>query len=88
MQRRDAFAPQVGKSGFKTRLQLRRQVDLGHHHQHLRRRVLRQHGGGGAQIDLGFAAAGGSKQQRGTLLAGGFSIKFGDGAYLLGAECY
>ena len=63
VQRHHALAPQVRKTRFKTRLQLRRQVDLGHHHQHLGLRVFGQHTGGGAQVDLGLAAAGAAKQQ-------------------------
>ena len=63
VQRHHALAPQVRKTRFKTRLQLRRQVDLGHHHQHLGLGVFGQHTGGGAQVDLGLAAAGAAKQQ-------------------------
>ena len=63
MQRHHALAPQVRKTRFKARLQLRRQVDLGHHHQHLRFWVFGQHAGGGTQVDLGLAAAGAAKQQ-------------------------
>ena len=58
--RDDALAAQVGKARFETRLQLRREVDFRHHDQHLRLRILRQHAGGGAQINLGLAAAGGA----------------------------
>ena len=52
----------------KARLQLRRQVDLGHHHQHLGGAAALgcggvQHLAGGAQIHLGFATAGGAIQQ-------------------------
>ena len=88
VQGHDALFAQVGKSGLEARLQLRREVDLGHHHQHLRLGVLRQYASRRAQIHLGLAAAGGAKQQRGPLLAAGFSIKFGQCARLLGAECY
>jgi hypothetical protein len=48
----------------EARLQLRREVDLGHHHQSLRARVALQQRGHGVQIDLGFPAAGGAKQQK------------------------
>ena len=86
--RHDALPAQMGKARFKPGLQLRREVDLGHHHQHLRLGVLRQDFGGGAQVHLGLAAAGGAKQQRGPLFFAGFSIKFGYCARLLCAECY
>ena len=45
-------------------LELRRQVDLGHHDQGLRLRVLLEQLLHRAQIDLGLAAAGGAEQQR------------------------
>ena len=75
VQRHHALAAEMGKARFKAGLQLGRQVDLGHHHQHLRGRVVGQHPGGGAQVHLGLAAAGGAKQQRGPLFSCTFSIK-------------
>ena len=74
----------MGKAFFKAGLQLWREVDLGHHDQHLRAGVGRQHACRGAQIDLGFAAASGAKQQRRPFI----SIKFGQGPGLLCAKCY
>ena len=47
------------------RLQLWREVDLGHHHDRLGQRVTLQHLLHALQIDFGLAAAGGSKQQTG-----------------------
>ena len=82
VQRHHALAPQVRKTRFKTRLHLRRQVDLGHHHQHLGLGVLGQHAGGGAQVDLGLAAAGAAKQQ-GRARVGG---QLGQRGCLLSAE--
>ena len=66
VQRHHLARAQLGKAGFKARLQLRREVDLGHHHQHLGAGVVGQHLGSRAQVHLGFAAAGGAKQQRGA----------------------
>jgi len=68
--RHHALAAQVRKTFFKARLQLRRQVDLGHHHQHLGLGVFGQYAGGGAQIHLGLAAAGAAKQQGRTRVGG------------------
>jgi hypothetical protein len=48
----------------ETRLELRRQVDLGHQHQRLP--AGRQRLRGGAQVDLGLARAGDAVQQRGA----------------------
>ena len=59
-------APRHGAAGAEAgsdaRLELRRQVDLGHQQQHLPAGVER--GLGGAQVDLGLAAAGDAVQQR------------------------
>jgi hypothetical protein len=55
-------AIQGRKALYKACLQLRREVDLGHHHQHLGLRCAGQHAGGALQIDLGFAAAGGTEK--------------------------
>ncbi len=52
------------KAACKALLQLRRQVDLRHHHQHLGLRILVQQRGRCLQINLGLAAAGAAEQQR------------------------
>ena len=49
-------------------LQLRREIDLGHHHQRLRLRVARQQALHGVQVHLGLAAAGAAEQQEGPAL--------------------
>ena len=64
----------------EARLQLRREVDLGHQHQRLA--ALRQGSVGGAQIDLGLAAAGGAMQQHRRARA----QQFGHGIGLLGRQ--
>ena len=51
-------------------LQLRRQIDLGHHQQGLGFRVGFEASLHGLQIDLGFAAAGGPKNQERPGLGG------------------
>jgi hypothetical protein len=51
------------KRAMKARFQLRRQVDLGHHHQRLRLRVAGQQGLHRLQVHLGLAAAGGAVDQ-------------------------
>ncbi len=53
--------PPSGKALGKARLQLRREVDLRHQHQHLP--PLLQRPCGAAQVDLGLAAAGDALQQ-------------------------
>ena len=53
----------AGEALGETRLELRRQVDLGHQHQHLLAAL--QGGLGGAQVDLGLAAAGQAPEQCG-----------------------
>ena len=68
-----------GKPGPKTRLQLGREVDLGHHDQRLRIWRLREQTLDALQVDLGFATAGGAKQQAGP----GFGIKLGYSPCLL-----
>ena len=55
------------EAGVETGLQLGRQVDLGHHHQHLCIGVAFQQALGALQVDLGFAAAGGAEQQEGAV---------------------
>ena len=57
--------PAPKRSG-KAFLQLRREIDLGHHHQGLRLRVARQQALHGMQIDLGLAAARGPEKQEGS----------------------
>ena len=61
---------EVGKALLQAGLQLRRQIDLGHHHQHLGLRVGLQHLVGGPQVDLGLAAAGGAEEQGRSVGAG------------------
>ena len=56
------FAIQRAKTRHEAGLQLRREVDLGHHHQRLRVGVARQQVLHAAQVHLGFAAAGGAEQ--------------------------
>ena len=55
---------QLTKTRLKTRFQLGCQVDLGHHHQHLRVGGARQQLGSAVHEDFGFATAGGTKQQK------------------------
>ena len=59
-----------GKALRKAGFELRREVDLGHHHQRLRSGVALQQGLHGVQVDLGLAAAGGAEQQEGAGLGG------------------
>ena len=51
------------KAGTKAGFELGREVDLGHHHQRLRLRRAGQQPLHQLQVDLGFTAAGGAKQQ-------------------------
>ena len=64
----------AGKARAHAGFQLRRQVDLGHQDQDLRRlaarRRPRQHARGGMQVDLGLAAAGDAIQQAGRETVG------------------
>ena len=73
------FAITRRKALLKARQQLRRQVDLRHHHQCLGQRVAFQQRLHRVQIDLGLAAAGGAKQQKGAILC----IKNGQSPRLL-----
>ncbi len=76
-----------GKTRGNARLQLRRQVDLGHQHQHLRGRVAREGIGDGVQVDLGLAAAGDPVQQERRKAATRPGLRnAGDGSGLLGIE--
>ena len=74
----------VAETGLEARQQLRGEVDLGHQHQHLGLRVARQRGLGGAQVDLGLAAAGGAEQQEGA----GFMLDFSQSPLLVAGERY
>ena len=60
--------PPAGEARRKAFLQLRREVDFRHQHQGLA--AARQHGVGGAQVDLGLAAAGDAEQQHRQWRAG------------------
>ena len=75
-----ALGKALAKAGFK----LRREVDLGHHHQRLRFWVALQQGLHGVQVDLGLAAARGAKQQKRAV----FRLKSCQSARLLCGECY
>ena len=70
------------KAFSKARFQLWREVDLRHHDQHLCRGVLFQLRLRGAQIHLGFTAAGVAVKQEGAGLCGhstqGFVLLFGE----------
>ena len=66
----------------EARLQLRREVDLGHQHQRLRLRVAREQALHGLQVHLGLAAAGGAEQQEGT----GLRVDVGERLGLVGGE--
>ncbi len=63
-------------------LQLGREIDLGHHHQHLGAGVGIQRGLGGPQVDLGLAAARAAVEQEGAGVGGDLREDVG----LLGAE--
>ena len=73
-----ARAVAAGEARLEALLQLRREVDLGHHHQRLRGGVGRQHALHGMQIDLGLAAAGAAVEEEGARLGlylrGGLSL--------------
>ena len=56
------------EAGSETLQQHGREVDLGHHDQHLRGRVSRQQALGGLQVDFCFATAGGTEQQHGLVV--------------------
>ena len=78
---------QGGKARGKALLQLRREINLGHHYQYLGAGRGLQHLLGAAQVHLGFAAAGGTKQQGGQRRCAGRSggKKLGDDLGLLHA---
>ncbi|NKA48523.1 hypothetical protein GO302_01837 [Ralstonia solanacearum] len=77
----------AGEARRNARLQLRRQVDLGHQHQHLRGRIAREGIGDGVQVDLGLAAAGDPVQQERRETAARPGLRDGlDGSGLLGIE--
>ena len=86
VQRHHTLTAQMGKALFKPGLQLRGEVDLRHHHQHLGAGVLRQHPGGQTQINLCLAAAGRAKQQGRPFFGAAFYIKLGQGRLLLCAQ--
>ena len=83
-----ALQPQMGKTLFESGLQLWSQVDLWHHDQDLCRRILGQYVCGSAQINLGFTAACGAKQQGWTPFFRIFCIKIGQSPILLATKCY
>ncbi len=56
----------AAEARLEARFELRREVDLRHHHQRLRGRLARQQRRHGLQIDLGLAAAGAAEQQEGA----------------------
>ena len=56
-----AFAQLRRKTGLKACFELRGQVDLRHHHQHLGSGIVLQQLCGLAQVDFGLAAAGAAK---------------------------
>ena len=58
------LAPKGHKALLHPSLELRREVDLGHHDEGLCTRVALKEGLDGPQVDLGFTAAGAAKQQK------------------------
>ena len=79
-----ACAIQRREAGAKARFKLRREVDLGHHHQRLGCRVACQCGLHAVQVHLGLATAGAAIQQKGA----GLRRDLAAHALLLCAECY
>jgi hypothetical protein len=77
-----ADQPGSREAGGDARLELRRQVDLGHQHQRLP--ALRQHVGDQAQVDLGLAAAGDAEQQEGLEAFAGLAHGGEHGCLLVG----